>query len=362
MQFEQQKKTDLKKRLLRKLNELNEQINRLPAASRRKKDKKNRAVFSSVLIIVALVGIIVFGIGWLAVALLGTVLSVAIIETGLFLSLGMGFGANLLHQVYTGIRDLFASEKIKIQNKVYDNLQKDCLELQALCVEKVILSKKIKTTLNLAKHLEIAQLDVKDLKSAQFDLNDTLKNLKAKQKKHPVYARRQKDQKNWARIFRYSEMTSLIEIGIYMCALTLGVLFPGSLFLVPVVLSSFAVLTSIAVSIFIGPIAVSSLLYAGYLFIRNALSSEHKEYNKLEKIIRKLEKLSQQQDRLDQLIKGKVQDGVNDFEPAEVTYDKNVSAEQASTEKASKPIYGLSFFKTVSATDEVIPAMTMRIN
>ncbi len=77
--------TELEKRLVERIRLLKERIKKLPAYPRRKKDEKNRQDFSVIFLFAALMGVMIFGSGWLAVAVSGTILSLAIVELGLFL-------------------------------------------------------------------------------------------------------------------------------------------------------------------------------------------------------------------------------------------------------------------------------------
>lgn len=307
--LKQQKKTDtLGKKLANKIKRLEHEINELPAYPRRKKDKKIREIFRIVLIITALMGILTFGAGCFAVTPLGTILSPIILGAGLFLSLAIGLSADLLHRAYVGIRDLFAPEKIKIQNKDYDNGKKSLIELQALLLIKGDLSKKIKKKISL----------VKDLLIPKQDVNTTIKALETIQKNHPTRTRKQKDKENWAKLFRYSHIAALVGIGIYFIGfIMLGSLLSASLFL-GLVIPPLFVLFAISISILTAPLIINSVVYAAYLGLRNLFNaeirSENKQYHKLGKIIHELEKLSEKQDELDSLIKCKLEKSErNDF-------------------------------------------------
>jgi hypothetical protein len=70
------------------------------------------------------------------------VLALVIVGSGLLSSLAIALSAWPLYNAYIGIRDLFGSEKIKNQNKDYDNLQENLHELKELFFEKRSLSEK----------------------------------------------------------------------------------------------------------------------------------------------------------------------------------------------------------------------------
>jgi Zn-dependent protease with chaperone function len=170
------------------------------------------------------------------------------------------------------------------------------------------LSKKIKNKMDLVKEFVIPERDV----------NTTIKALEVIQENHPAYIRKQKDKKNWAKLFLYSEIGALVGIGIYFIAfIMLGSLLSASLFL-GLVIPPLFLLVAISISILIVPLVINSVVYGAYLGLRNLFNaeirSENKQYNKLEKIIHELEKLSEKKDDLDSLIKHKLEESeLNNF-------------------------------------------------
>lgn len=121
------------KKLTKKIKQLKYELETLPADARRKKDEKNWEIFFTIFIFTALAGIFIFGTGgWLAVALMGTALPVIIVESGLVLSVAIGFSAWPLYNAYLWVRDSFRSAEIKAENKQYTQLEKTIAELKKL--------------------------------------------------------------------------------------------------------------------------------------------------------------------------------------------------------------------------------------
>lgn len=132
-QLNQQKLTEFEKKLAKKISLLNKKIKKLPAYSRRKKDEENWQDFFTFFLFIALAGIVIIGTGgWLAVAASGTLLSLIIVESGLFLSIAIVFSAWPLFNAYLWIRDLFCSAEIKVENKQYAQLKKVIADLKNL--------------------------------------------------------------------------------------------------------------------------------------------------------------------------------------------------------------------------------------
>jgi hypothetical protein len=311
----QQKITELEKNLANKIKELEEEIKELPASARRKKDEKNWQTFFTYFLFTALVGVVIFGTGgWMAVALTGALLTLIIVESGLFLSVAIGFSAWPLYNAYLWTRDLLSSEKIKDQNKYYDQCVKNLIELKELAAEKNYLSEKINAKLNKAVTCFPSNLLPQVLDNfEQLNLNDQIQRLEQLKENHPAYSRKQKDKKNWKAIFSYSAMVSVLGVGIYFTGFIMMAGIPITLLLGPIV-PVLVVIEAISALILVGPIAVSSGLHAAYLWIRDVCSAseiktENKQYANLEKTIAELKKLEKKLSPLNKTIMSKLQIG-----------------------------------------------------
>ncbi len=313
-QIEQKKKTELEEHLAKRLSILEKNILNHPAYARRKKDEKNWQTFFTIFGFTALAGIFVFGtFGWWAVALIGTSLSIFIVEAGLYSSLAIGFSAWPLYNIYIGIRDLFAPEKVKIQNKDYNNIKKNLIELKELAAKKKYLSEKINLNLyNALKYFPSGLSAQENTSFVQLDLNEQIRQLVQENKKNPAYSRKQKDKHNWSQIFRYSAMTSFVGLGLYAITFIMMMGAPAAILLGPI-FPVLVVIEAIVALLIVGPITVSSALYATYLGMRDLLSSaeikaENKQYVYLEKTIAELTKLDKQLSQLDALVNSKLQE------------------------------------------------------
>lgn len=218
--IEQQTIAEFKKKLAKKIKQLEDEIKTLPAYARRKKDEKNWETFFTITAFIALAGIYIIGIaGWLVVAVTGTLLSFILVESGLFLSLAIGFNAWPLYNVCLWARDLFSSEKIKSQNKDYDQCLKNLIELKGLAAEKNGLSAEINFKLNNAiKCFRSEFFAQRNIEFTQLDLNKQISRLEQEKKNHPAYSRKQKDKHTWSKIFQYSAATSCAGLGLYAVA------------------------------------------------------------------------------------------------------------------------------------------------
>ena len=308
----QQKITE-QKILTKQIERLEDEIKKLPAYARRKKDEKNWDTFFTYFLFTALVGIVIFGTGgWMAVALTGALLTLIIVESGLFLSIALGFSAWPLYNAYLWTRDLFCSEKIKNQNKDHDQCQKNLIELKELAAKKNYLSEKINCKLNKAIQCFPSKFFTqKNIDFWQLDLNDQIQQLEQKKQTHPAYSRKQKDKENWSNVFSYSAIVSVLGIGIYFTGFIMMAGIPITLLAGPIV-PVLGIIEAIIALIIVGPIAVSSGLYAVYLLIRDLCSAseiktENKQYANLEKTIAKLKKLDEQQNQLDASIISKLE-------------------------------------------------------
>jgi hypothetical protein len=146
--FAQQTITKPERSLAELIKRLADEIKKLPAYARRKKDEKNWETFFTIFAFIALAGIIIFGSGgWMAVAVSGALLTLIIVESGLFLSLAIGFSAWPIYNLYLWTRDLFSSAEIKAENKQYAQLEKTIAELKTLNKQQNKLDEKINSKL-----------------------------------------------------------------------------------------------------------------------------------------------------------------------------------------------------------------------
>lgn len=300
----QQSITELKKKLAKKIKQLEDEIKTLPAYDRRKKDEKNWKTFSAIIALTALAGIYIFGIaGWLAAAATGTLLTLIIVESGLFLSIAIHLNAWPLYNIYLWTRDLFSSEKIKSQNKDYDQCHNTLIELKKLATKKNDLSTEISFKLN--KAIKCFQSEFFSQRSIEFtsrDLNDQIYQLEQEKKKHPAHSRKQQAKHHWSNIFRYSAMVSVMGVEIYF----FGVILMSTTLLWGPIVPVLMIMEAVLALLIIGPIMVSSLLHGTYLWMRDLFSAaeikaENKQYAQLEKTIAELKILDKQQSKLDKL-------------------------------------------------------------
>ncbi|WP_342146198.1 hypothetical protein [Rickettsiella endosymbiont of Aleochara curtula] len=311
-QFEQKKTTAIKSNIAKKIKLLGKKLKTHPAHARRKKDKENWETFFTVSVFIALAGTMIFGIGgWLAVAASGTLLSLIIVESGLFSSLAMGFSAWPVYNTYLWMRDLFSSEKIKSQNKDYDRCHKNLLELKELVAEKNYLITKINAHLkNAIQCLPPNLSSQEETDFLQRDFSSQVSYLEQKKKKLPAYSRRQKDKENWAKIFTYSFMASCAGMGLYAVALIMMMGGPPAILLGPI-FPGLLIVEGIFALIILIPVIIGSVLHAAYLGMRDLFSSveikaENKQYAQLKKTIAELKKLDKQQSQLDASINSKL--------------------------------------------------------
>jgi hypothetical protein len=365
--FKQQKMTALEKNLAKQIEALEHGIPTLPADARRKKDEKNWETFVTIAVFIALAGIYIFGAGgWLAVAITGTLLTLIIVESGLFLSLAMGFSAWPLYNLYLWTRDLFSSEKIKAQNKDYDRVQNNLNELKELAAEKNYLSSEINFKLNDAVKCFPSEIFAQDYAGfAQLDLKDQIHRLEQERKKLPAYFRKQKDKDRWANIFNYSAMTSGVGLSLYMMALIMTMAGPPTILLGPV-FPVLVVIEAILALIIIGPVMVSSVLHATYLCIRDLFSSaetktENKEYAQLKKAMSELKKLDDKQSKLDEKINSKLEHAEQNFsqvKDAEVETKKLI---ENTKHKEKEYVYKL-FQEPTTPANETMPVSQITSN
>lgn len=343
VKIKQQTITELQKNLAKKIKQLKDEIKNLPAYSRRKKDEENWENFFTFFAFSALVGIVIFGTGgWLAGAASGTLLTLIIVEAGLFSSLAIGFSAWPMYNTYLWIRDLVSSEKIKSQNKDFDQCHKNLLELNALAAEKNYLSAKINFKLNNAiKCFPSGLFAQENADFAQLGLTDQIQRLEQQKKKLFAYSRKQKDKKNWVNIFLSSALASIMVGMIYL----LGAIIVGAFY--PAIMVSYPIAYfSIAAAILIGPSVVNPVLHMAYLWIRDLFSSaetkdENKKYAQLEKVIAELKKLDEQDSQLDASINSKLQIPVDVLTQ---TTDEQVKEEFLEFPENKKPEYVYKLF------------------
>ncbi|WP_342219587.1 hypothetical protein [Rickettsiella endosymbiont of Miltochrista miniata] len=354
--IKQQKITELQKNLAKKIKQLKDEIKKLPAYVRRKKDEKNWETFFLTFAFISLTGIMIFGTGgWLAVAASGALLTLIIVESGLFLSLAIGFSAWPVYNVYLWARDLLSAEKIKSQNKDYDQCHKNLIELKALAAEKNYLSAKINFKLNNAiKCFPSGLFAQENANFAQLGLTDQIHRLEQQKKKLPAYSRKQKDKHIWDKIFRYSAAISCAGLGLYAIAFIMTAGASASIVMGPV-FPVLVIIEAINVLIIIGPVLVSSVLHASYLCIRDLFSSaeikaKNKEYAQLKKTISELKKLDKQDSQLDEKINSKLHE-LEDTKPSQTSDEKETTKNLSVNTENKKNEYVYKLFQ-----EPIVPA------
>lgn len=364
-QYKQQKITKLQKNLADKIRQLKDEIKNLPAYVRRKKDKKNWETFFTIFAFAALIGIVICGTaGWLAVAVSGTLLALIIVESGLFLSLAIGFSAWPVYNIYLWTRDLFSSEKIKSQNKHYDQCQKNLIELKELAAEKQFFATIINCKLNNALQYCRSELSQGNAEFIQLSLKDKIKRLEKEMQNLPAYSRKQKDKENWNKIFQYSAMASCAGIGLYVLITLFFMATPPAILLGPSFLALLMIETIIAL-IVVGPAALGSFVHAMYLGVRDLFSSaeireQNKHYAQFEKIITELKQWDEKLNQLDKKIESKLQACVdNNFvavkDTNEVSLKTNpVKDSQIFSEDKNFNKYGLMFSENFPSVNQAV--------
>lgn len=312
LSFKRRKLTELEIKLIKKIKQLEYKMLTLPAYTRKEKNNKNKARFHKLAILAAVIGIIIFATGWLAVALIGTALTIIIVECGLFSSVSLPFIARPLYNAYLGVRNLFNSEKIKSQNRAYEQCQQSLSVLKKLATKKESLSVKINSKLDIAIASFLCTLSFQEKATfSQLSLKNQIRRLKQEMKRHPTHLRKQKDKQVEDKIFYYSAMissmgTALSIMALFMMKLASSALLLGPIFPVLVVIAAMLVL------IVLGPIVINRLGYAVYLEMRDRFSTvnvktENKHYSQLKKAIAELEKLNGQLTQLDKKINSQLE-------------------------------------------------------
>lgn len=227
------------------------------------------------------------------VAVSGTILSLVIVESGLFFSIGLAFSGRPLYNAYLWLRDLFSSEKIKNQNKDFKGTQHQLLELEKLAEKKSGLIEKINYQLNKALNSFPNKFfsEKKDIEFQKLSLKKQIQQLQQKRQELPAFSRRKKDQQISDEINEYWKyyMLGLVLLGTIIIFIEL--LYPPICLLVPPTMVLLFI--PIAVAIAFGPVTVSNIVRETYLFLRNLFSStaikaENKQLIQLEKTIDKL--------------------------------------------------------------------------
>lgn len=292
------KKTELEKRLAEKIRLLKQTIKRLPAYPRRKKDEKNRQDFSAIFLFLTLMGIMFFGSGWLVVALSGTVLSLVIVELGLFLSIALGFSGDALYNAFLWLRDVFASQKVKNQNKDFDQMDNQLRKLERLDAIKSFLMARINYQLNYVLQWLPSKFFVEEsTEFEQLPLKEQIQRLKQTKQKLPAYARRKKDRQVSNEINEYWKNYLLGLVFLEAILIFIVLFYPPIILLIPPTMM--LLLIPIAIAIAFGPIIASNIGRMSYLLIRDLFSStaikdENKQLTQLEKVLDKLVDLENQ--------------------------------------------------------------------
>ena len=309
--LESKKITELEKRLTEKIRLLKQSVKSHPAYSRRKKDEKNRQDFSAIFLFLTLLGIMFFGSGWLVVALSGTVLSLVIVELGLFLSIGLGFSGNALYNTFLWLRDVFASQKIKNQNKDFDQMDNQLRELERLAAKKSFFKARINYQLNYILQWLPAKFFAKE--SAEFEqlpLKEQIQRLEQTRRELPAYARRKKDQQVSDKIKQYWEYYLLGLVFLSAIIIFFELFCPPIILLIPPIMV--LLLIPIAIAIAFGPFIASHIGRMSYLLIRDVFSSaaikaENKQLTQLERVLDILINLENQLEKIAKKILDKLE-------------------------------------------------------
>lgn len=321
---------ELKKSLIKKIQLLQASIKQLPAYPRRKKDEENRQSFSTAFLLAAFLGIVIFSSGWLLVAASLTILSVAIVESGLYLSIALGFIGKPLFSSYLWLRDVLSSEKIKNQNKDFDQMDNQLRELEKLAAKVSFLMTRIDYQLNdVCQWLPSKLVVNENTEFKQLSLKEQIIQLEQIRRKLPAYARRKKDQQVSDKInecWKYYSL-GLLFIGIILM-LTLLLYPPITLLVTPTMALLFI---PMALTVAFGPILASNIANMTYLFIRDlfspaAVKTENKQLTQLEKAIDKLIDLENQLKHIAKAI-------LNKLEPVDISAQSDVKLKH--TEKGS---------------------------
>lgn len=281
--------TELEKRLAEKIRLLKERVKSLPAYSRRKEDEKNRQDFSTVFLFLTLMGIMFFGSGWLVVALSGTILSLVIVELGLFLSIGLGFSGDALYNTFLWLRDVFASQKIKNQNKDFDQMDSQLRELERLARKKSFFKARINYQLNYVLQWLPDKFFAKEsVEFEQLPLKVQIQRLEQTRRELPAYARRKKDQQVSDKIKQCWEYYLLGLVFLSVIIIFFELFCPPIILLIPPI--AVLLLIPIGIAVAFGPLIASHIGRMSYLLIRDVFSStaiktENKQLTQLERVL-----------------------------------------------------------------------------
>ena len=310
--WNRQELIELEKKLAKKITLIKKQIQTLPAYSRKKLDQKDRESFASVCLFAALIGITIFGSGWLVLAVSGTMLSLVVVNSGLFFSLLLGSNGRTFYDIYLGLRDLFSSEKIKNQNRDFDQTQHQLLELEKLAAKKSVLTRNINYQLSKAlQSLPNKFIDEENTQFLQLSLKEQILQLIEKFGEHPAFKRREKDQQVSDTINEYWKYYMLGIMFACMILILFELVCPVSiLLLIPPTMALLFI--PIGLVIAFGPITLSNIVRETYLLIRDLFSStvikaENKQLSQLEKAIDELIDLESQQKQIAEVISSKLE-------------------------------------------------------
>lgn len=360
---------ELEKSLAEKISLLKERIKKHPAYSRRKRDKKNREEFSEFFLFTALMGVMIFGSGWLAVALSGTILSLVIVESGLFLSVALCCSGESLYNAFLGLRDAFVSQKIKNQNKDFDHMDNQLLQLEKLATQKSFLKARIDKQLNFVlQWLPSKFFSEENTKFEELSLKEQIQQLAQIRRELPAYTRRKKDRQVSDEINKYwkNYLLGLAFLG----AVVIFIEFfcpPLTLLIPPTIVLLFI---PIAIAVAFGPILASNIGRGTYLFIRDVFSSkairaENKQLTQLEKTLSKLIYLENQLEQTDKAILNKLEPvdvSMQNAEVNKVKEDFSKDSESNHSENKEKFKYGAMFPEVpanpMAETPLLMPSLT----
>lgn len=309
-ELSQQELIEFEKNLVKKIKLLKGKIQKLPAYIRRKKDEKNRQNFFTYLFFIILSSIAIFVSEWLAVAV-SEGISLIIAGPGLFLSIAIGFSGKILYNACLWIRDLFSSEKIKNQNKEFNQINKQILELEKLAAKISRLIAKINYQLNNAlQWLPSKLLNEKSTEFKQVSLKKYIQRLNQKKENLPAYARKEKDEFISDEINEYWKNYMFVLIFIKGLFIFIILMYPPIALLIP--FTTVLLFIPVVFIVAFGPIIMSNIMRVTYLCMRDLFSSvdikaENKQLAQLEKVIAKLLDLENQLQQITSVILSKLE-------------------------------------------------------
>ncbi len=145
-----------------------------------------------------------------------TILSLVIVELGLFLSIVLGLNGKFLYNTFLWLRDVFASQKIKNQNKDFDQMDNQLRELERLAAKKSFLMSRINYQFNdVLQWLPSKFSAEENIEFEPLSLKEQIQRLAQTRRELPAYKRRKKDRQGSDEINEYWKyyLLSLVFLG-----------------------------------------------------------------------------------------------------------------------------------------------------